>query len=174
MPPRTNTPVLFAAAVLVGLSLLSPALAQQAQPSKPKTKKVWTNQDLRNLRKPWDQPADQKAPAAQPGTAPENSSEKAAPASKEEQQLRDPYVPPKTLEEAGARITEKREEIRGQEELIQRTREEYANERNEAVRRDLEKKIARLTADLKEAEAHLKLLEASLDGLRPKPQLQQP
>ena len=79
---------------------------------------------------------------------------------------RDEFIPPRTGEEAQTHLAAKREEIRGQMELIERVREEYFNEASDLVRQDLKKRIDRLTTDLKEAETHLKLLEESLAELK--------
>ncbi len=162
-------------AALAGLAPLPWAEAQQppASPqkeaSKPKAKKVWTDEDIRALRTPADDYAGQKqatkqgteqAAAAQPDPA-----TKPAAAKKEQITTRDPFVPPKTAEEAQTRLAQKREEIRGQQELIQQKREEYFEETNEAIRLDLKKSLDRLTADLREAEVHMRLLESSLERL---------
>ncbi len=165
-------------AALVGLAPLPWAEAQpppaspQKEASKPKGKKVWTNEDIRELRTPADDYVGQKQAteqaAEQAAAAQPNAATKPAPAKKEQIAARDPFIPPKTVEEAETRLAQKREEIRGQQELIGQTREKYFEETNEAIRLDLKKALARLTADLREAEVHLRLLESSLERLRSK------
>jgi hypothetical protein len=168
----------FTGAVLLALLLAQLALGQHPQPqgpppqqNKPKSpvKKVWTEEDLSGLRKPWDDYADQKPQAAPPPAA-ASSEEKPVPPKKDKPASRDEYIPPKTLEEAENWIAEKREEIRFQHEAIDRVRQDYANESQEQVRQELQKRLDRMVADLKDAEAELKLLEASRDDLKSKPQ----
>ena len=172
----------FTGAVLLALLLAPLALGQHPQaqgppPQQNKTKspvkKVWTEDDLSGLRKPWDDYADQKSQAAQPPTA-ASSEEKPAPPKKDKPATRDEYIPPKTLEEAETWIAQKREEIKFQHEAIDRVRQDYANESQEQVRQELQKRLDRMTADLKDAEAELKLLEARRDDLKSKPQSEPP
>jgi len=183
-PTRIGKGLSFWIALLLCVSLLPSVQAQQPQQpasraqkekSKPQAKKVWTEEDLQVLRTPADEYADQKQTSAQAAESQENTAEKAAPTKKEKEHpaLRDEFIPPKTVEEAEERLAQKRDEIRYQAELIERTREEYFNESEDAARQVLSKKIEQLTADLKEAEAHLKLLEASLADVKTKAQPQQ-
>ncbi len=164
---------------LVGLVLLLPVQAQQPsggsekESSKPKPKKVWTGDDLLPLRTPADNYATRKQAAEGTATGQQDSSEKVAPTKTEQPANRDLYIAPKNIQEAQSRLADKREEIRNQQDSIRRAREEYLNETNELIRQDLKKRIDRFTADLKEAEAHLRLLEASLAELKSKPQPQQ-
>ncbi len=174
---------------LVGLALLPSTWGQQAQqPSpppppqkeapKPKPKKVWTDDNVLKLRTAADDYAAQKQSteqAADPaGAAQPDSSAKAGTPKKEQTVTRDPYIPPTTVEEAKTLLAAKWDEIQGQEELIRRTREEYLNETNDAIRDALKKRIDQLTTDLKEAETHLKLLERSLAELKSKAQPESP
>ncbi len=162
-------------AALLGLPLSFPVQAQQPTPRQKKSakvkavkaRKVWTEEDLWQLRTPADIYADQKQAAQSPVYR--NSLEKPAPVEQEERATRDPYLPPRSVQEAESRFFAKREEIRYQEESIQRTRDEYDNERDEAIRRDLKKTISRMAADLEAAQAELKLLDASVAELKSKP-----
>lgn len=172
-----SLPLWIAATLLTLLPLVQaqqPSGESQKESAKPKAKKVWTGEDLRQLRTPADDYAAQKQAPEQAATAQAGNSEKAAPAKKEQPATRDPYIPPKNIQEAESRLAAKREEIRNQQESIRRAREEYLNATHELIRQDMKKRIDRFSADLKEAEAHLRLLEAGLAELKSKPQPQQP
>ena len=166
---------------LAGLALSSqmPATAQQAPSApqqkdggraggKPLVKKVWTDDDLQALRKPWDEYADQKAQTEQAAASTSNPPQKTPPTKKEKPAVRDAYLPPKTVEEAEGRLSAKQREVNYQLESLERVKQEYADEPNEQAREGLKKKLEQMNTDLKEAQAHLKLLEASLEQLKPK------
>ncbi len=163
---------------VLGLALLPTARSQQPPPTpqgeRSKAKKVWTNEDLAKLRSPADEFAAQKQTDARAALPQRAAPPQAAPNPKQRPVTRDAFDPPKTIADAEFLIAAKRVEIGGQQELIRRTREEFFLENREAVRRDLEKTIARLTADLAEAQSHLRLLEASLAELNSKPGPKQP
>ncbi len=61
----------------------------------------------------------------------------------------------------------------GRLESLERVKQEYADEPIEQVCDDLKKKLELMNTDLKEAQAHLKLFEASLQQLKPKSQRQE-
>ncbi len=171
-----------ALAALLALIVVPVVSAQQSQPpspppqqqSKPKTPakkaKVWTDDDLQVLRKPWDDYTDQKAQTEQAADATANPPEKALPAKKEKPATRDEYIPPKTAEEAESRIAAKQREINYQFEAIAGIQQEYDNEPNEQIREGLKKKLDQMNTDLKEAQTHLKLLEGNQQDLKSKPQ----
>ena len=164
-------------AAWVGLALLAPVQARQPSPSqketsKRKARKVWSDEDLQQLRTPADDYAARRQAAEQAAAGQPGSSDNVAPEKEDQLATRDPFIPPKTLAEAETRLAQKREEIRGQQELIRRAREEFFDETSEAIRQDLKRTIGRLTADLKEAELHLKLLETSVEEFRSKPRPQ--
>jgi len=163
MQPRGR--LAFAASALLALALAPAVSAQQTSPppqqkkSKQPAKRVWTDDDLQALHKPWDDYADQKAQAEQaasPATPPE---EKTAPEKKEKPMTRDEYIPPKTAEEAQSRAEAKQREINYQLEAMERKQQEYESEPNEQARQGLKKKLDQMNTDLKEAQTHLKLLE---------------
>ncbi len=144
------------------------------EPKRP-SGKIWTNEDLVLLRRPWDIYLERKVADEEAAKAAEQAARKAArtPPDRKKDAASDLLLP-STPEEAEARITEKREEIRNQVKLIQRKREEYLNEREELTREALKNKIELLTRDLDDAEAELKLLEARLQELKAEGRSQPP
>ncbi len=155
--------------------MLAPALrAQQPaaapQPAKPKpaAKRVWTDDDLTSVRKPWDTYADQKGRADQGAPAQAKPQEKAAAPQLQRPVTRDPYIVPKTTDEAEERIVNKRMEIGYQHEAMNPLREELKSETNPAVRQIQLKKLESMSADLQEAETQLKLLQTDLEQLKSK------
>ncbi len=157
------------------LLMLAPALnAQQSapapQPAKPKppAKRVWTDDDLASLRKPWDTYADQKGRADQGAPAPAKPEEKAAVPHPERPVTRDPYIVPKTADEAEERIANKRMEIGYQLEAMDPLRQDLKSETNPAVRQIQLKKLESMSVDLQEAETQLKLLQTDLEQLKSK------
>jgi hypothetical protein len=172
----------FAPAILLALTLAPLAIAQQPgsqppppQKAKPKAgdKRVWSDDDLQALRKPWDDYADQKAQAEQASTPAADSQEKTAPAKPAKLVTRDEYTAPKTVEEAQTRIAAKQREINYQLEAMQRFQQEIASEPNEQIRQDMQKRLGQMNADLKEAGTHLKLLQDNLKELKAPQQPQQ-
>jgi len=153
--------------------MLVPALrAQQSapapQPAKPKppAKRVWTDDDLASLRKPWDTYADEKGRADQSASAQAKPEEKAAAPQPERPVTRDPYIVPKTADEAEERIANKRMEIGYQLEAMDPLRQELKSETNPAVRQIQLKKLGSMSVDLQEAETQLKLLQTDLEQLK--------
>ena len=174
---RSRDTLTFAAATLLALTLAPAAPAQQpasAPPqttrdkTKPPAKKVWTDDDLAAVRKPWDEYADQEARAEQAAAA--TKAPEKTPLKKEKPVVRDAYLPPKTVEEAESRLTLKQREINYQLESMDRVRKESANETNEQVREAMKQKLEGMKTDLNESQAHLKLLQADLQDLRSKSQ----
>jgi len=153
--------------------MLVPALnAQQSapapQPAKPKppAKRVWTDDDLASIRKPWDTYADEKGRADQGAPAQAKPEEKAAAPQPQRPVTRDPYIVPKTADEAEERITNKRMEIGYQLEAMDPLRQELKSETNPAVRQNMLKKLESMSVDLQEAETQLKLLQTDLEQLK--------
>jgi hypothetical protein len=162
--------------LLLSATLLPSLRGQQSSPassapppreeaSKPKDKKVWTGDDLRALRTHADEYAEQKVALEQAASAREGTAPGVASPKKEIPLTPDGYFPPKTIEEAQSRIAETQDEIRGQEEVIERTRQQYAKEPNDLIRQDLKKTLDRQTADLNEAQLELSLLRSGLNEL---------
>lgn len=132
-----------------------PARAQQALPTsarlpmphRPQSaeQRVWTNEDIVDVRKPWDIYSDQKLTVtnvADPPTATGREDEPAASPAPVEEQM--PL--PQSVEEAYQDIVQKYAELHAQEELIHLTGEEYLTA-PEDQRIELKRKIDRLTAD---------------------------
>jgi hypothetical protein len=165
----------FAATALLALAL-APAVSAQQPPSSPSqqkkakqpAKRVWTDDDLQALHKPWDDYADQKAQAEQASSSATPTEEKTAPAKKEKPVTRDEYIPPKTADEAQSRAEAKQREINYQLEAMERKQQEYESEPNEQVRQGLKKKLDQMNTDLKEAQTHLKLIETKLKEMKSK------
>lgn len=170
--------------ILAALGLATTAPAQQPPPPKPaseqekpkppakKAKKVWTGEDLQDLKRPWDEHEEKKAAAQAAAKEAAEKERKAgekteAPAA-EQKPEEAAFNAPTTVEEAEKRIAEKYEEIGFQTDKIRQTREQYFAERDDRIRADIEKQIARLNADLEAAQAELVLLEQSLKDLKAK------
>ncbi|MBI3662571.1 MAG: hypothetical protein HY234_05910 [Acidobacteria bacterium] len=154
---------------------LQPAFAQtmaSMEPKpKPKARKVWGNEDVTQLRKPWDEFLEQKKAAEETAKARAQEAQKEQAARSRKQQLKDDpqALWPKTAAEAGKRVAEKLAEIQELDERITRTRQEYFDALSEVEREALQKKINSLTADLEEAQAELRLLQARLAKLKSNP-----
>ncbi|HWQ03144.1 MAG TPA: hypothetical protein VNL38_01570 [Candidatus Nitrosotenuis sp.] len=163
--------------------LAAPLAAQQPPPpakQAPKAKKVWTNDDLIELRRPADKYEDAKEKAekiarAQEALEKEKAGQKpaapAAPAAEKEKSP-DDWLP-KTVEECEKLIAAKKEEIENQKKRIENTRMILDAATTENAREVLQKRLAEEQANLKEAEEELELLEAHLEKLNatpPKPE----
>jgi chromosome segregation ATPase len=170
-------------ALAVACLLALPLAAQQPPPAPPskqqparKAKKVWTNEDLIELRRPSDKYIDEKEKAEKIARAQEIlEKEKAAqkpgqPAAEKEQA--DDWLP-KTVEECDKLIAEKKKEIEFQKERIEQTRMLVESASNENAREALTKRLNEEQAALKEAEDELAKLEEHLEKLLaapPKPE----
>lgn len=171
--------------IVAALGLATATPAQQPPPPKPaseqekpkppakKAKKVWTGDDLKDLRTAADEHAEKKAAeeaAAKEAaeTEKKKTGEKAVAPAAEQQPEEAAFNAPTTVEEAEKRIAEKYEEIEFQTDKIRQTREQYFAERDDRIRADLEKQIAHLNADLDAAQSELTLLEKILKDLKAK------
>jgi hypothetical protein len=158
-----------------------PAEKEKPKPPAKKAKRVWTDEDVKGLRKPSDEYAEKKAAAEQQDAKEkEKAAEQKDPAVKEakpaEQETADEstYIAPTTVEEAEKRISEKREEIKFAEDAVQQLRSDYFNEKNEQIREDLKARLAKMEKNVEEAYAELALLEQSLKELKAKGSASQP
>src|ERR1700737_2747924 len=87
--------------------------------------KVWTNESVVTLRKPWDDYADQKNVSEEFNKKVLARPKASAPADKAAQQVPAPVLEmPKTLAETDHRISEKEEEIRYHETAIQTVKQQ--------------------------------------------------
>ncbi|MBI1750807.1 MAG: hypothetical protein HY234_05880 [Acidobacteria bacterium] len=161
--------------VLAPAGAQQPSQLSQAEKPKPAAKRVWSNDDLESVRKPWDEFADQKRAADEAARVAAQAPAKAAPAPVAESKTAgtDAFLP-KTVDEAENRIAEKREEIQFQMESIDRTREEYSKASSDQSREALKKKLGSMTTDLDEAIAELKALDRRLHELKAKTREQPP
>jgi hypothetical protein len=166
-------------ALLAALSLVPAAAAapQQSQSSapqekekpKPKAKRVWSEDDVKELRKPWDEYEDAKRAAAEKAAAAKDK-EKGAPAEPSaaagEKPAGEPSGAPendlpKTLEEAEQQLDAKFSEVRAQQQVLAGLqRELYADNITDQNRADLRAKIEKARTKLLEAQLeHKKLVE---------------
>jgi hypothetical protein len=160
------------AVIVLALLLAAPAGAQQ-QPEQEKerpkrAKRVWTNEDVKDLRTPADEYLRQREAAA--AAAAEKQQAPAAGAAENGETAEidgtDGYIAPKTVEEAEVRVADKRDEIRHTVEAIRQLREEYFRETDDQTRGTVRGKIERSSRDLDAAEKELERLEGSLEELR--------
>ena len=169
---RRTMQVLLAASVLC---LASAAAAQQtpppsqAEPAKPKAKKVWTNEDMGSVRKPEDEYADQKA--AEADKAKQELAKAAAdqkgPAKPAEKKPKD-YLP-KTAEEAQQRLAAKQYEIGQQYDAVDLVKKEQEQATSPEARAGFQKRIDILSATLEESIAELHAIDARLQELKANP-----
>jgi hypothetical protein len=159
--------------------LAVPLAAQQPPPpakQAPKAKKVWTNDDLIELRRPVDRYEDAKDKAEKIAKAQEvlekdKAAQKpgapAAPAAEKEKSP-DDWLP-KTVEECEKAIAAKKEEIENQKKRIENTQLILGSATTEGARESLQKRLDGEQAALKEAEEELEKLEAHLEKLNAAP-----
>jgi hypothetical protein len=144
--------------------------APTAKGAKSPAKRVWTNEDLPGLRKPWDNYLEQKAAEEAARAAAEKAeAEKRAKGSRDARAMgsaAEADLAPHSVDEAETRIREKLEEIGYQKELIGRTRDLYAKATEENIRQSLIKKLEMLNNDLDAVYAELKTLESQLEELK--------
>lgn len=169
---------LFAMVVptMLGLTLVPVAWGQkqasvrrttQTELKKSKDKKVWYNEDVAMLRVPDDMYAEPKRNPEEANTA-EKAVQKPSTATKTqaEQAPAPAFVPPSTLEEAEKRLAAKQEEIRQKVELIENKRKEFLGAQDQEVVQTLTKEMEPALRDLNNAQAQVKLLEASIEQIK--------
>lgn len=171
-----------ALALAATLALIAPAAAmaqQQTQPApqkakeqpKPKAKRVWNEDDVKELRKPWDQPEEEKkAEAAKPGAA--DAKPAAAEGAKPEGELtaNDPDAPvlPKTVEEADKMLEAKHEEVRAQQEVVAGLQRQLYDASESASREDMRAKVEKARLLLQQAQNEYKLIHSTREELKAK------
>jgi hypothetical protein len=166
-----------------GAASQAPASSQQQQQeqtaarqatvpaSKPKAKRVWTEDDLKSLRKGSDESGGQKSTERPPNTAEKSGNAAAAKAGAE--QVKPAAIPgglPEIIAEAQERLAQKQEETQNLTETLARVRRDYLDSVDEGRRTALARKRQELTSDLEAAQAELKVLAARLQELKSKPQ----
>jgi hypothetical protein len=170
------------------LVLTCAAAAQQTpppktEPAKPKVKKVWTNDEVIDLRKPSDVYEQEKRMQAEEAAKAKQKAEadKAAPQTADDKQKDKPvdYLP-KTVEDAEKLAAAKQYEIGQQYEAIDLVKQELAQAKTDESRAAFQKRIDQLTATLEESVAEMKAIDARLKELKakapapPKPPTPQP
>ena len=135
---------------------------------KPKPKKTWTDDDVKSLRKPWDNYGDvaaqspagasAKQSTAAPGNAASSGSHTTAPS--------DPSLP-KTNEEAEKRIHEKEAEIQQKQQVLDKAAQDVESADNDIDRSALKSNMQIAKVDLEMSKDDLKKLQARQAELRP-------
>jgi len=162
----------------ISVGSLAPAHAQTSQDpgnsvqgqssssarEKPRPKKTWTEDDVKNLRKPWDNYEEEKALAAQSSaaTSAKQQSALAATASgsgSETTTSSDPSLP-KTSEEAKRRIYEKAAEIHQKQQVLDKSSQDLESGDNDIDRSALKSNVEIAKVDLETSKDDLKKLQA--------------
>ena len=170
-------------ALLATLSLLPAAAAvaqQQSQSSsqqkdkdkekdkpKPKAKKVWSEDDVKELRKPWDQVEEAKKEEGKPGEAAAGQAAEGQKAAGEGTGAPE-NDDPKTLEEANQRMDAKYQEVRGQQQLLAELQRELYDTSSDQSREELRAKIENARTKLLAAQMEFKKLNEVRDQLKAK------
>ena len=166
--------------------LLAPAHAQTSQgpgtpvqeqssssaQEKPRPKKTWTDDDVKSLRKPWDNYEEDKALAAHSSAeaSAKHQSAAAAPAASSGSRTNvssDPSLP-KNSEEAQRRIHEKEEEIRQKQQVLDKSSQDLEGADNEIDQSALKSNVEIAKVDLETSKDDLKKLQARQAELGPK------
>ena len=145
---------------------------EKPKPAK-KPKKVWTEDDVHAVRKPWHDYQDQRAAeaaeaakAAAAAKAEEANAAAQAPAAEAAATAENPankvYVPD-TIEGIEKQIQVYQTTIASYHQRIADARAKYFNTGNDEQRAELQLEIAYLNSEIEKFEADLKVLEASLE-----------
>lgn len=141
-----------------------PPKQEESKPKpKAKKKKVWTNEDVKGLRKPWDEYQSRKAEQAeegQPSPAEAPAAEPAAP------QQEGDLVLPATAEATADLHSQYVESIGVQTEMIRTARMEYYDEADPDKREELRQRVEQLEAELEEFVKIEQRLREHLEKLR--------
>jgi len=144
---------------------VTPAFAQEVPPKqtqapKPAPRKVWTNDELTEVQKPWDKFADQKlAQENAVKAAREKEAKNLAESAKQDKTAPAGPALPSTLEGVQARIAEMREVIQNRTEMLRLKREALSTETDESLRANSNLMIELLIKDIEEGRADLAALE---------------
>jgi len=165
--------------LVIGVSLAigyeRPTWSDQAQPTKPKTRRVWTNEDLAEVRKPWDLyqiERDRRAEKERAARAAEEASKKTAAGLPSAATTpgtgvtEEKVEAPETVPALEQRITEVRVRVEELERKLKKVEQDALNaiEEERAAAQDQTQPIAK---ELEQARAELKLLEDKLISLKP-------
>ncbi len=159
--------ILAACALLMSCAVSAQQPPSQSESTKPKVKKVWTNEDIGNVRKPSDEYADKKAAEADKAKQAQAAAEKTAPAKPAEKKPKD-YLPT-TIEEAEKRLAAKQYEIDQQHSAVDLVKQEQAQAATPEARAAFQKRIDTLSATLEESVAELHAIDARLQELKANP-----
>jgi hypothetical protein len=143
-----------------------PASAKSANP-----RKVWTEDDLKSLRKPWDFQAEHEAADKDPAGmaaahADAGSSIATREASGQTLTLSDNSPLPKNIGGTQGKISNVQKEIGEMKSTLEKTREDYLNARDDAQRSKLKLDVELGEDDLQERQADLKLLQDHIEFLK--------
>jgi hypothetical protein len=163
---------------IISMGSLVPAHAQTSQGSgtsdqgqsssfaqeKPRPKKTWTEDDVKSLRKPWDNYEEDKALAARSSAvaSAKQRSAVAATASgsgSETTTSSDPSLP-KTSDEAKRRIYEKEAEIHQKQQVLDKSSQDLESGDNDIDRSALKSNVEIARVDLETSKDDLKKLQA--------------
>lgn len=163
---KRTMPLIIAALCLAGAAGAQQAPPSKTEPAKPKTKRVWTNEDIGTVRTVSDEYADKKAAEAEKAkqaqtTAAANPSAPTKPAAKKEKD----YLPT-SLPEAEKRLAAKQYEIDQQYEAVDRVKKEQEQATTPEARAAFQKRIDVLTATLEESVAEMHALDARVQELK--------
>jgi hypothetical protein len=179
----------FAAAVLVLLEFPPDVPAQsQLQSSNPRQpvappegvpapaelanlRKVWTEDDLKSLRKPWDIEQDREEAVKEQASMAAAHSDAATPIASREATvptltLSDSSPLPRTIGGAQGKISTVQNEIGEMKSNLEKLREGYLNARDEAQRSKLKRDVELAEDDLQERQGDLKLIQDWLEFLK--------
>jgi|ERR1700682_2011263 len=143
---------------------------KQTEKSKNHRRKVWTNEDLRQLRSTAEIDLDHKLATEETAKLADEALRN-TPVSRRlslENAAAKQLPPTKTLAEVGALISERGQVIRTLEESILRARKESTSLPEGPIRDAAKQTIEQRTGELQEAEAELKILETRLQELKVK------
>ena len=131
---------------------------------KPRPKKTWTEDDVKSLRKPWDNYEEEKALAARSSAeaSTKQRSALAATASgsgSERTASSDPSLP-KTSEEAKRRISETEAEIHQKQQVLDKSSQDLEGGDNDIDRSALKSNVEIAKVDLETSKDDLKKLQA--------------
>jgi len=155
-----------------------PPSPQQKDKPKPKAKKVWDQDELKDLKKPSDVYVEKKQAEEDAAAAARADADKPKPESGTEKPAADAPAAfkgeknqkglPKTIEDCDKAIDEKSAEIDGQEQILADLRRELTATSEDAARADLGKKIEAESKTLDVAKEELDYLRILLQALKAK------
>ena len=151
---------------------------KEKEKAKPKAKRVWTEDEVKDLRRPVDEYVEQKAvaeEAAARAAADKAAAEAAAKANPGSAAAataaKEPEPPdnlPKTLEEAEERVLTKEADVRLKEERLNALREQLAGSTSQTDKDNLQKRVEEEAVVVSDAMVELDVLKNRRDELKKK------